>query len=250
MKEKLRVLAVAYPEESRKYQTTLCIAGITEDGDWRRLYPVPWTTYLELGGIPKRGWIDYELREGVKGERRDDRKESRKVKYKTIRNTGDPITAEELRDILQPQVTNIEHLRERYYDDFTSLGIIKPELMDMGFKINQAYTGYTQSKLSPNVIQVTQLKDKPQYRFRCHQSEACTEHKIICEDIEVGQLYRKYLRKEHIRHAKMKDKLFYQMQKNDLHFIVGTYAFQPTWLIVGLFYPHLPEPYKQTSLAN
>jgi len=186
----------------------------------------------------------------VKGERKDDRKESRKVKHQSIRKVRDPISQEELRDNLRSQVKSIEQLRERYFDDFTSLGIIKPELIDMGFKINQAYTGYAQSKLSPEIIQITQLKDKPQYRFRCSQSKDCNTHKIICEDIEVGQLYRRYERKEDIRHEKMKDKLFYQMQKLDLHFIVGTYAFQPTWLIVGLLYPHPPEPYKQTSLAN
>ena len=39
------VLAKAYPIISRKYEHLVCIAGITEAGEWRRIYPVPWDVF-------------------------------------------------------------------------------------------------------------------------------------------------------------------------------------------------------------
>jgi len=47
----------------------------------------------------------------------------------------------------------------------------------------------------------------------------------------------------------MKEKLFYEMQKYDLHFFVGTHAFhQKTWLIIGLFYPYFQDNRRRTLL--
>lgn len=258
MKEKLLVLTVAYPEESSTYQSLVCVAGLTEDGDWRRIYPIPFKRYLNLRrggkGIQKRAWIEYELREELlRGERKDYRKESKKAVFQTIRRTEDKLMPlEELMDILRPQVTSIERLRERFAEDRPSLGIVKPELIKLKFIPNKAYTGHRQSNLDSKIIQVTQLKDKPQYNFRCFQNDSCKPHNMICEDMEVGQLYRKYEQEEDIvRHEKMKGRLFHWMSKRDLHFVVGTHAFYPkSWLIIGLLYPKLPDKFQQLPLAS
>ncbi|MDE1768833.1 MAG: hypothetical protein KGH67_04430 [Candidatus Micrarchaeota archaeon] len=47
MKEKLLVLAKAAPEISSKYEHLVCVAGITESGEWRRIYPIPWKIFWE-----------------------------------------------------------------------------------------------------------------------------------------------------------------------------------------------------------
>lgn len=44
-REKLLVLAKTYPTISKTYEHLVCIAGITEDGEWRRIYPVPWNLF-------------------------------------------------------------------------------------------------------------------------------------------------------------------------------------------------------------
>ncbi len=41
--EKKRVLVTvkAYPEKSKKYGEVVCTIGLTEEGEWIRLYPIP-----------------------------------------------------------------------------------------------------------------------------------------------------------------------------------------------------------------
>jgi len=41
MKERLLLLCMTYPTESRKYGSSVCMAGITDEGEFRRIYPVP-----------------------------------------------------------------------------------------------------------------------------------------------------------------------------------------------------------------
>ncbi len=38
-KEQILVLVRATPEASKKYGYKVCVAGITKEGSWRRLYP-------------------------------------------------------------------------------------------------------------------------------------------------------------------------------------------------------------------
>lgn len=47
MKERLLVLAKAAPEASKKYEELICVAGITEKGEWRRIYPNSLGSILE-----------------------------------------------------------------------------------------------------------------------------------------------------------------------------------------------------------
>jgi len=36
------ILVKSYPEISKTYAETVCTAGITEDGKWIRIYPLPY----------------------------------------------------------------------------------------------------------------------------------------------------------------------------------------------------------------
>ena len=47
---RLMVSVKAYPTPSTKYEETVCCAGISEDLEWIRLYPVP---YRDLPGLGK-----------------------------------------------------------------------------------------------------------------------------------------------------------------------------------------------------
>ncbi|MFP4543917.1 MAG: hypothetical protein ACOC2K_02160 [Bacteroidota bacterium] len=42
MKERILIVVKAYPAISSKYGETVCTAGITENGDWIRIYPIPY----------------------------------------------------------------------------------------------------------------------------------------------------------------------------------------------------------------
>jgi len=84
MIERLLVLAKAAPEVSSKYEHLICVAGITDKGEWRRIYPIPWKIFWSMSGqnFKKKSWIQYELESDKPS---DFRPESRKIKFETIR---------------------------------------------------------------------------------------------------------------------------------------------------------------------
>lgn len=41
-RERILVTVKAYPNPSKKYIETVCVAGVTESGQWIRLYPIPY----------------------------------------------------------------------------------------------------------------------------------------------------------------------------------------------------------------
>lgn len=56
-KEKVLVLVKTYPTISAKYVETVCTAGITETGEWRRLYPIPFRGMEAGEQYKKYQWI-------------------------------------------------------------------------------------------------------------------------------------------------------------------------------------------------
>ena len=44
-KKRVLVTVTAYPEKSKKYGQVVCTIGLTEEGDWIRLYPVPFNVF-------------------------------------------------------------------------------------------------------------------------------------------------------------------------------------------------------------
>jgi len=110
MKEKMLMLARACPVISKKYEHLVCIAGITEAGEWRRIYPVQWKTFWGKDAFKykKKMWIEYELEDDKPS---DHRSESRKVKPGTIK----PLYEEkysEIKKILDSKLTSIEKLNK------------------------------------------------------------------------------------------------------------------------------------------
>ena len=83
--ETTRVLitVLTYPHPSRVYEELVCTAGITESGEWVRLYPIDYR-YLPIEQqFRKYQWIQVGLaKEGHKG---DPRKESRRPKLSSIK---------------------------------------------------------------------------------------------------------------------------------------------------------------------
>lgn len=41
VREKVLITVTTYPLPSRSYDELVCIAGILENGEWIRIYPVP-----------------------------------------------------------------------------------------------------------------------------------------------------------------------------------------------------------------
>jgi hypothetical protein len=235
-KEKLLVLAKAYPIISKKYETLLCIAGITEEKEWRRIYPVPMEDYIKVGKFQKRRWIEYE----IKDEHPERRKESRKIYTNSIKVVGERENNEEIRKILRKKVTTIEELWNKNKEDGTSLGVIKPILERFEVKERaEEQEGKLLGQLTLSgrpAIKIDLIDKWIGYHFKC--SDNCKGHICMCVDIEVGSLYRKLKAKNEQNIArKMGHRLFDWMKSRELFFIMGTESHYGEWIIVSLFYP-------------
>src|SRR5690554_4227089 len=61
---RLRVLitVTTYPLPSRSYDELVCTAGITDTGEWIRIYPVPFRFLKDEGQYKKYQWVNVNLK--------------------------------------------------------------------------------------------------------------------------------------------------------------------------------------------
>ena len=83
------VTVMTYPHPSQKYQELVCTAGVTDAGEWVRLYPIDYRYRAAEQRFRKYQWIDIDL--WPNGEGNDDRKESRRPELDSITVAGEPI---------------------------------------------------------------------------------------------------------------------------------------------------------------
>jgi hypothetical protein len=131
--ERLRVLITVktYPQPSQRYDEVVCTAGVREDGSFVRLYPVRFRYLDDEQQYGKYQWIS------VMAERKanDPRPESYRPDCDTITPEGPPLGtsdgwAERKRWVLNGASQSIEELDDRRKQDNTSLGIIRPEVIE------------------------------------------------------------------------------------------------------------------------
>lgn len=253
--EKKRVLVTvkAYPEISTKHGQVVCTAGITEDGEWIRLYPMPYTLFSGTEKIQRYDWIEVECKKAT--DEKLKRKESYKVRDSSVRIINRDLSqgkinghapwAERSKIVLPKLAPSLEYLEEQYTKDRTSLGLIKPT------EIKEFYTRkalqqppeakeYQRSLDNQKIPIIDVIPHDFAYRFLCAGCENGKPHDIICEDWELFEAYRswwKHYPDVKVLWEKLHQKFFDFMIKNDLHFYMGMYSQMPTWLIIGLYYP-------------
>jgi hypothetical protein len=253
MKERLLVLAKACPIVSKSYEHLVCVAGITDKGEWRRVYPVPWKVFWKDKGSPfkKKSWIEYEL---LSDEPSDHRPESRKVIPETIKLLEEA-SFFEIKKMLDEKLTSLEELNKADHTS-VSLGVVKPRIIDFVWKKAAHYEELvekqkqqTLNKSSAVMIDIPEREFR--YKFKC--SDSCNIiHDMLCEDWEVSELFRNCKKKlgeagyEDLDAVcrKVKEKMFdFMKQKKDLYFVVGTEYRFGTYMIVGLICPRKNDVY-------
>jgi len=67
-KKRILVTVKTYPTPAAKYTETVCTAGITEDGEWIRIYPIRYRMLDHDKQYSKFDWIEVEVekRPGLK----------------------------------------------------------------------------------------------------------------------------------------------------------------------------------------
>ena len=245
------ITVMTYPHPSTKYRELVCTAGITEEGEWVRLYPIDYRYCPRHQQFRKYQWIKLDLE--PRGRGNDRRKESRKPNRDSIEILGPPIDTKNAWAKRRSIIDNMPHhtvkqLISLYKENKTSLGIVRPtEIVDL--KIEK-----TDSQWKPEWRQELQqlrlfecqpkkLRKIPfrfSYVFRCEDSKK--PHQMMIEDWELGVLFLKQAERlgsdkaaaESVRH-KFLDVLC--SDKNDVRFFLGTVFPFPSWIVLGVFYP-------------
>ncbi len=241
------VVVRTYPVPSSKTVETSCTAGITRDGEWVRLYPVPYRLLDGDKQFHKWQWISVDVRAATN----DPRPESRRIDEESIQILSPPLSTKhkwaERRQIVMPlKAQSMCWLRaERNRVRHPTLGLVKPRDV-VAFNIQEDERREWSPSEWAKLRQRSMLYDPPRhelekipfkfmFRYFCEDKD-CNSHEMMCSDWELAELYRKLQLGDW--KSGITEKVRWMIEERDLHFFVGTLSDHPSnWIIIGLWYP-------------
>jgi hypothetical protein len=259
-KEKLKVLITVktYPIPSKKYDELVCTAGVTEEGDFVRFYPINFRELAYSQQYKKYQWIEV-VAEKHRG--RDVRKESYRPDCDSIQPIGRPIPsspdnwARRARYVLRKRSRSMEDLYARQEADRTSLGIFRPK------KVTDLAISPAEAAWSPRFLQALQQRRLFEYRqktlvppprvpfkfhycFECDDPRCRRNHRMMIEDWELGARFWRMVDQYRMSHRDAAEEVRNHFLKDlcaadkTTYFYVGTILAHPkNWVVIGLFYP-------------
>jgi hypothetical protein len=249
---KVLITVMTYPHPSESHQELVCTAGITEAGEWVRLYPIDYRYRPRNQQFRKYQWIEIGL--AAQGAGNDNRRESRNPDLESIRLLGEPLSTKDgwraRREIVDrmPHHTRIE-LEALYDSQKVSLGIVRPteildlkvEAVDRDWKPQWQATLNQFSLFSGPPKHLEKLPYKFSYVFRCTDSGE-KPHTAMIEDWELGVLYRKEVERlgdEKAAVANVRKKFLEEIcgLLKDTRFFMGTVFPYNSWVVIGVFWP-------------
>lgn len=263
MWEEKRILiwGKTYPEISSKYYETVCTGGVFENGDFIRLYPIPFR-YLDDARFAKYQWI----RARVKKSQEDPRKESYKIDPESIKiEESIPPDKFEWFNRSRPIFQNgyysfntVEQLFAENKANNTSMGFVRPTSIEKIYLSDRPQGDYDTfvRKMSENqdrrrqfemfdevsVAELKQLRYLSQ-RFKVHwkcQNPACKSHKMSILDWELYEL----VRKTGTDRAMQRLKETLDLAQHNVGFFLGNFKLHPNNFAIGsIWYP------KKSNLA-
>ena len=268
-KKNILILVKTYPVLSKKYDELVCTAGLTEEGEWIRLYPIPFRLIDFEKQYSKYQWVEMSVMKNTS----DYRPESYKVDIDSITPRDSipikPNNWEERNKIILdngPHVYyKLEDLIKQSQKDDTSLGILKPfKVIDFVAtpterkwdqnKINYILSKHEQLSLFQNLENDLRIIRKVPYKFQYvfQDDPADRPYKLMIEDWEIGVLYWKMYDKfkdETIAIEKVREKYFLYFVENpkrELYFFMGTtlehHKSPSPFVIIGVYStPKRPE---------
>jgi hypothetical protein len=259
--EKVMIWGKTYPELSTKYRETVCTGGVLENGNFIRLYPIPYRYLSEDTGFSKYQWIKAKIRKSDD----DNRPESFKINPDTI-ELLDKVPSDKFGwfgrlQLISKNVNyhfdDVDKLKEANRKDGTSIGFIKPKEIISIYLDERPQDEYKafQKKFEENEEKSKQIElfgldigevKKLQFiskrfmvEWKCNALD-CTTHKMSILDWEAYELLRKIGETEALN--RLQDILL--SEDHNISFFLSNFKLHPTaFAISGLWYP------KNTNLA-
>ncbi len=254
--KKILIVAKTIPNLSKKYRETVCTAGITDKGEWIRLYPISYR-YLDRDKLYKKyQWIEIEVKKhDPKRDKRVDsfRPKEDSIKLLNLLSTSGKNGWDERNKVVLPTISkSLEKITEDYGTSKKSLGIFKPSIMhDLLIKPaksdlnprkkaikNQLTLGFTK--------QTKELETCPyefSYKFSCDDPKCKKTHALRIIDWEIYELYRSlknnYEYSIDVILSKIKEKFLKVMwaDTRDSYLIVGTIFPYNAFVVLGVYWP-------------
>ena len=257
-KTKVLITVMTYPHPSKGYQELVCTAGITEQGEWVRLYPVDYRYRPTSQQFRKYQWVEVELEPSGHGN--DNRRESRRPNLGSIRILGEPLSTknnwEARRRIIDPMPHHTRKELEALYDgERVSVGIVRPrrvldmviERADREWKAEWKSLFEQLRLFGPQQKPLRKLPYTFHYVFECEDSDK--PHRAMCEDWELGVLFLnecERLGSEEAAAESVRAKFLGELCRDDkdTRFFMGTRFPYNVWLVLGVFWP--PKVEQQT----
>ncbi len=250
------VVVKTYPNPSASLNETVCTAAIDGDGNWARLYPIPFRTLSEGRRFHKWQWIRAQVAKSPS----DTRRESYKLDTSSIELLGKPMAAG--KEGWLKRWSYVEHLVspsvEAVRASGASLGLIKPTSFALTFEDDPEKT-WTQeqfdklthgsttdlfgNRLTPTTL-LQKIPVKVRYKFSC---EGSCEHELLFEDWEVCESWRtwqtRYPERSRLEKAIVNKYVDVPAQKDNLFLFIGNhFRFQDSFKVVGHAQPlHLAK---------
>jgi hypothetical protein len=238
------ILVKAYPQPSKKYEETVCCAGVTEDGRLIRLYPIPYRRLDPSQQFDRFDWIEAYIQKSTS----DPRPESFKVNPDTIRIVH-PKAAMKGSDrvlVWKPFVADsltVLHAEQKQVG--RSLGIVRPDAGSIRFLVVPITEASTDEQELEQAMthQMPLFAEEPlpklrpaEYVFKYRFTSAGVQHEMQIHDWEVQAAYYSY--KKRYRNEAL-DRLVKMYQETipsqNVHFIMGTIQQRPwQFIIIGL----------------
>ncbi len=243
IEKKALIIGRAYPEPSRKHIETVCTGAITEEGELLRLYPIP-LRYLEEDRKYKLWtWARFLVQKSPE----DKRKESFKVQEDSIQILSQIESKAERFSMLKKSIVNDrEVLDEKYRTDWTSLGVIEIELIDLAARLPtknwEREKGYI--KQSHLFVRKKPLEQPPlqmRLKFRCKNNPKCQTHTsrlIAWEYMEAFRNFRDQYGSGLEAFGKIKDAVTAKFSDPNVraYALMGTHSRYPVWMVGQLYF--------------
>lgn len=261
-KTKVLITVTTYPLPSNKYQELVCTAGVLENGEWIRIYPIP-LSYLVKNRFRKYHWIELDL------EKRDNKKDFRPETHSPVQKDLSDLTIgqkigtenhwEARRGLcLKHTYTSMDALIADAYNKkiHRSLAAFKPkeiidfQIIEDGDEWKPKWQAQMQQLCLDmgDDLQSMNIQKVP-YKFKYVFKDSDNKKRtMMVEDWEIGQLYWNCLKAANNNRAEaiknVRQRCFDDLAKaKDLYFFLGT-TFQwhqrkarNPFVIIGLFYP-------------
>ncbi len=264
MSTKVLISVKTYPTLSTKYNELVCTAGFLENGDWVRIYPLPFRGLEQEQKYKKWQWIELDLERNTS----DVRPESCKVKNLDSLKVIEELSTEQnwfrRKEIINKNIV---------YDDLTaliekantenslSLATFKPtkiidfiiekvdrewnkeKLATLEAKAKQLSLFQTEGEIKEQFELVDKLPYKFSYKFEDINGKQST---LMIEDWEIGALYWNCLKNTNGDEQKaiqqVKDRYLGLVKSCDILLFLGTTKQFHGWannpfIIIGVFYP-------------